>query len=95
MRAASLFPLLFAIVGFSACVSQSGETQLRDEKLEPASEFGLKSFAGKVVVLNFWSSACTSCRIEAPELEKTWWEYRNKDVVIILTKKASCSSNST
>lgn len=99
MGAASFFSstkmsaVLLAIVTFSACASPSVETQQKEVKLTAASEFSLTSFsgeelslgkfAGKVVILNFWSSTCTSCRIEAPELEKVWKEYRNKDAVIV------------
>ncbi len=85
--------LLLAVAALTACTSQSADAPLNGKKLAPASEFSIKSFEGgelhlgsfasKVVVLNFWSSTCTSCRIEAPELEKAWREYRGKDVVII------------
>lgn len=43
----------------------------------------LSDYKGKTVVLNFWASWCVSCRLEAPDLEKTWKEYKDKGVVFI------------
>jgi cytochrome c biogenesis protein CcmG/thiol:disulfide interchange protein DsbE len=60
----------------------------------PAAAFSLTTFAGapvsleslrgKVVLLNFWASWCVpACYDEAPALESTWREYKDKGVVIV------------
>jgi thiol-disulfide isomerase/thioredoxin len=43
----------------------------------------LSDFQGKVVFLNFWATWCPPCRVEMPEMEEVYQEYRDKDVVII------------
>jgi thiol-disulfide isomerase/thioredoxin len=41
------------------------------------------SFAGKIVVLNFWYSSCPPCRLEAPSLEKLNQKYSAEGVVFL------------
>ena len=43
----------------------------------------LSDLQGRVVVINFWASWCVQCRVEAEELEQTWQQYREQDVVFI------------
>ena len=38
---------------------------------------------GKVVVINFWASWCPPCRDEAPFLQRTWQQYKDRGVVFI------------
>ena len=60
----------------------------------PAADFTLTTFAGaplsleslrgKVVMLNFWASWCRpACYEEAPALERTWREYKDKGVMVV------------
>jgi cytochrome c biogenesis protein CcmG, thiol:disulfide interchange protein DsbE len=59
----------------------------------PAPEFTLNTFdgqqiklaslRGKVVVINFWASWCVPCRDEAAFLEKTWKQYKDRDIVFL------------
>jgi len=43
----------------------------------------LASFAGKVVVLNFWASWCEPCQIEAPLLERAQARLEKSDGTIL------------
>ncbi len=43
----------------------------------------LKSYAGKIVVLNFWATWCEPCREEMPELSKLYDAYKNKNLVVL------------
>jgi peroxiredoxin len=43
----------------------------------------LSEFLGEVVLLNFWSTWCGSCRQEMPELESLYETYRSAGFVLI------------
>jgi len=43
----------------------------------------LSDLRGKVVVLNFWASWCTDCRIEHSALAAAWDRYRDQGVVLV------------
>ena len=83
--------LAWGLSNKSPITGQSGFTRVS----RPAPDFTLPLFAGgdlvlseqrgKVVVINFWSSACPPCRDEAGELEAVWREYREQDVVFVGT----------
>ena len=60
---------------------------------EPAPDFSLSLFdgqqvsltnvRGQVVVVNFWASWCPPCRQEAPDLERVWQEYKDRNVLFV------------
>jgi len=52
-------------------------------RLDAEGRLALRSLRGKVVVLNFWQSACVPCETEAPALERTWQRYRGEGVVFV------------
>lgn len=43
----------------------------------------LSDFQGKVVFINFWASWCVPCRVEMPEIEAVYQEYKSQGVVVI------------
>lgn len=48
--------------------------------LEGGGSLRLSSLRGQVVVLNFWASWCSPCRLEAPDLQSAWQDYRDRGV---------------
>jgi cytochrome c biogenesis protein CcmG, thiol:disulfide interchange protein DsbE len=42
----------------------------------------IKDYKGKVILLNFWATWCSSCRKEAPSLEKLYGQYHSKNFVL-------------
>lgn len=45
-------------------------------------EYHLASLQGKVVVINFWSSWCISCKPEAVDLENAWQHYQGEVIFL-------------
>jgi len=43
----------------------------------------LSDYRGKTVVLNFWASWCGPCKLEMPDLEAFYKEYKDQDVAVL------------
>jgi peroxiredoxin len=46
-------------------------------------EQSLKSFEGKIVILNFWATWCEPCREEMPELSALHEELKSKNTMVL------------
>jgi cytochrome c biogenesis protein CcmG/thiol:disulfide interchange protein DsbE len=46
-------------------------------------QIDIKDLRGKVVVINFWASWCGPCEEEAVELEQTYQNFKDQDVVFL------------
>ncbi|WP_153502937.1 TlpA family protein disulfide reductase [Cumulibacter manganitolerans] len=52
-------------------------------ELLDGKKYALADHHGKIVVINFWASWCAPCRVEAPDLEKTYQTYQGKGVELL------------
>lgn len=43
----------------------------------------LKNYRGKVVMLNFWATWCTPCRLEMPSMEKLHRQFKDKGFIVL------------
>jgi len=93
MRASlSLFLVIVAVLGVSACSRQSFEEQ-KPAVGDPAPALSvadlagtmvrLADYRGKVVLVNFWASWCPPCKDEMPGFQKVFLAYEDKGFGII------------
>ena len=61
--------------------------ELRLPRLGGGPTFDLAAYRGKVVVVNFWASWCTECKLEAKTLRDAAVRWRGKAVVIGIDTK--------
>jgi peroxiredoxin len=61
---------------------QRGPTLLLKQFPDGAA-VSLETFAGKLVLLNFWATWCTPCTVEMPTLEALWREYGRRGLVVV------------
>lgn len=52
-------------------------------ELFDGSDFQLSDYRGQVVLVNFWGSWCGPCRVEAPELQALYSDYKDEGFTII------------
>ena len=81
--------LIVGLVGYamrSHSTSTSGRSQPAPQfvlaNLE-GKQVGLKDFANKVIVVDFWATWCGPCREEIPQLNKLYENYRGKGFEIV------------
>jgi cytochrome c biogenesis protein CcmG/thiol:disulfide interchange protein DsbE len=53
------------------------------ERLDGEGALSLDDLAGKAVVVNFWASWCIPCKDEAPVLQETYEQYRDRGLVVL------------
>ena len=58
------------------------------------NQVSLKQYRGRKVILNFWASWCTPCKVELPHLQEIWEKYKNGSEVTVLTVAGSESVES-
>jgi cytochrome c biogenesis protein CcmG/thiol:disulfide interchange protein DsbE len=51
--------------------------------LDGSGTLRLSQLQGQVVVVNFWASWCTACRIEHPALMAAWDRFRDQGVIFL------------
>jgi peroxiredoxin len=54
-------------------------------------DISLSQFRGKKIILNFWASWCTPCKVELPHFQAVWDKFSSSDEVMILTVAGSQS----
>ena len=55
----------------------------RLDRLDGPGKISLAAYRGRPVVLNFWGSWCDPCKAEAPVLESTWRQYKDRGLVVL------------
>ncbi len=63
----------------------SSPAEARDFTLKDINnkKISLKSYKGKIVMLNFWATWCTPCRLEMPSMEKLYRQFKNRGFVVL------------
>lgn len=80
-KASTLVPFLLLAASMAASAADSQpEIKLLDLKRHPTS---LSQYRGKLVVLNFWATWCTSCKEELPLLIEEQTRYADRGVQVI------------
>lgn len=72
--------LLVAIIAGAGYISMSAEAKAPDVNFTnlKGERIALQSLRGKVVMVNFWATSCTTCVHEMPQMVDTYNKYQGK-----------------
>ncbi|MFC5473110.1 TlpA disulfide reductase family protein [Paraherbaspirillum soli] len=72
--------LVLAALAFGAYTSASKQTAAPDVSFTnlKGEQVSLKSLHGKVVMVNFWATSCTTCVAEMPKMVETYNKYKGQ-----------------
>ena len=80
---------LLGLLGFSLIRAHQGPMGIGDEVPDfilttfSGEQIAIGDLRGQVVVINFWASWCTTCELEARELEHVFQQYKDQGVVFL------------
>ena len=86
LRTFATMLILAAVIG---CSSQSQPSEF--QSIDDFTVEKLNEYRGQVVVLNFWAKWCKPCRVEMPDLEAVYQEYREQGVVVLAVNVSESS----
>lgn len=96
------------LLGISLLIVQvrggKGEPEVRPEEGYLAPDFALPSLDGqtvrlsefrgkKAILLNFWATWCSPCRLEMPTMEKAYQEYKSRGLEILAVSLDTASKS--
>ncbi len=85
---------IFSFLAFRGIISPRDQSSsaVGSQPHEPAPDFALETLAGTVlrlsdlrgrkIILNFWASWCTPCRVEMPDFERVHQEYGDRLAIL-------------
>jgi thiol-disulfide isomerase/thioredoxin len=80
--------ILVAVIG---CTSQGQPSDV--PSIDDFTAQRLDEYRGQVVVLNFWAVWCKPCRVEMPDLEAVYQEYREQGAVVLAVNVSESSAD--
>ena len=86
----SLLVIFLGLLAFGLINSKKGPlqegSQIKDFTLNTfdGQVINTADLRGKIIVINIWASWCTTCKVEAADLETAWQTYKPTDQVVFL-----------